>query len=204
MNEPQNPDLEQNDPERRRFVRIQNQLQIWFEPIALPLTNTENIPDNNPTDEPPLATQFADLNTQLKSKLTHLQQHSPKTSAALELLNQKINTLFEMLAANIELEEGWIESSANLSACGICFSVKNPLPIGQRLNLKFKINLFHQIINTTSKVIACDLDEAGEGYTLRLDFIDLTSSQEDVIIQYIFQEESAQLRQAKNRADNLL
>ncbi len=183
-----------NDQERRRFVRIEGKLKLWYEPIS-----EQNPAPAKPTERDLQVAEFANLDNQLKSALMGLIQHSPKTTKALDLLNKKLNALYT-ISALTHPEQGWQQADVNLSACGISFLVHSAINVGKMLQFKLQLNVFGQVISTLAKVVACEPNE-GDQYTLRLDFIDLTEQQEDTIIQYIFQEESAQLRQAKANKD---
>lgn len=187
-----------NDPERRRFVRIDDELALWYQPI-----DSIDTPLQKQNSE---ANQFAQWDNQIQSQMGTLKANTPKTCEILSLLNKKLNFLYQqqMLSDNTKDhpdENGWQRLPISISACGIGFNQTHTLDIHQALHLKLKLKPFDQLIETTASVISCDaLSHADEGYRIGVNFTHLTSQQEDSLIQYIFQAQSAQLRKAKNDA----
>ena len=86
-----------------------------------------------------------------------------------------------------------------MSACGIAFTWHEALPINQQLMLDLYLQPNHELVRTEAHVAAV-MDNVSpetrqnEPFILRLDFDNIQTSYQEVLIQHVVQRQSYQLR----------
>ena len=180
------------EAERRRFFRIDDEVAIHFTPMDEGYGG-ESIDVHPPT----LNHEFhLSLEGQIRQAMVEVRSLSPKVAQVLDLLNQKINLL--RAVENLGVDQPVLKQ-ANLSACGIAFTWHEALPINQQLMLDLYLQPNHELVRTEAHVAAV-MDNVSpetrqnEPFILRLDFDNIQTSYQEVLIQHVVQRQSYQLR----------
>ena len=180
------------EEERRRFFRIDDEVAIHITAIG-----DEYGGESTDDQHSSLNQEYhASLEVQIRQALVDVRSQSPKVAHVLDLLNQKINLLRSY--ESIAMDEP-ILKQANLSACGIAFAWHEAMPINQQLMLDIYLQPNHELVRTEAHVAAI-MDNVNpetrpnEPYIVRLDFDNIPSSYQEVLIQHVVQRQSYQIR----------
>jgi len=184
------------DEERRRYFRINDEVAMSFS-----LITEEYGGENNQQDSGELNQEFhVSLEMQIRQAMAEVRGQSPKVAHVLDLLNQKMNLLrsHEQLA-----DSEPVLKAANISACGISFSWHEKLPINQLVNMSMYLQPRHELIRTEAHVAAVNenLDQATketEPFVIHLDFHNIHSAYQELLIQHVVQRQGYQLRKKLN------
>jgi len=185
--------------ERRRFFRIEDEVAISFTVLEEGYGG-ETI-DHTGGD---LNQEFhMSIEVQLRQAIAEVKRKSPKLGNVLDLLNQKINLLrtLDQVSANEP-----VIKKANLSACGVAFCWPEALPINQQLLLDMYLQPNHEHVKTEAHVAAVEANTdpktmEQDPYLVRLDFQNINSTYQELLIQHVVQRQSYQLRKKQADAD---
>jgi hypothetical protein len=177
--------------DRRRFFRINDEAEISFKPITHDEYQAWGDGHKNQGAE-----KLATLEAELSMILANLKSQQPQLAKICELLNQKIN-----IATNSHSKShGFINSgelkSINLSACGIAFHTDQDIPKNEHLLLELKLMPSNLTIVTTGKVISTGL--ANGKNMVRVDFKDLGDTNQDLLMQHLFEVQSRELKKQRH------
>jgi PilZ domain len=180
--------------ERRRFFRIDDEAEISFKTLSEAEFQTWG---NGQKDEE--IEEQAKLETEISMTLANLKSQQPQLAKICELLNQKINLVIN----NNSKAHGFIEDGElkpiNLSACGIAFHTSEDIEQDQNMLLQLKLKPSNVSIVTTGKVVSSDL--ANGKNIIRVDFQDIGDSNQDLLMQHLFQVQSRELKKQKEDSD---
>ena len=179
--------------ERRRYFRIDEAVGISYKILDSDIT----FPD--PSSANALAL-IGEQDERINTLLNELQDTQPAVAELVALLNLKLERVASQLIMDNQLVNRIAHRvrEANISACGIGFVNDDPVPIGARLALELKLYPDETHISTQGRVINCDsLDH--NRYYWRIDFIGMTQSTQENLIQHVVRNQSAQLKSRGNR-----
>ena len=172
--------------ERRDAFRIED--QIYLQII------TDGIEEKNVVDEKlrsDLAT-LRELNFQSNHILAGIRKSHPDISQYLALLDRKLNILTRIVSmqqAGAEVEPNtWV----NMSSSGLSFQSDVAYSKGRILSLQMVLFPAYTAINCQARVVYCRAE--GEMMRIALDFIDLDTSERELLIRYMIEKQSEQLR----------
>jgi hypothetical protein len=178
--------------ERRRFFRIDDEAEISFKTITD--EEYQAWEDGQKGEE---GENLAQLEAELNTALAHLKSQQPQLAKICELLNQKIN--YAMCAHS--KTHGFIDNGElkpiNLSACGIAFHTDQEIPKDENVLLQLKLKPSNVAIVTTGKVIGAGLENGKN--IVRIDFQDLGDSNQDLLMQHLFQVQSRELKKQRDK-----
>jgi hypothetical protein len=177
--------------ERRRFFRIDDEAEISFKTI----THDEyQAWENGQKDEG--AEKLVKLEAELSMTLANLKSQQPQLAKICELLNQKIN----IATISHSKTHGFIDNGElkpiNLSACGIAFHTDQNMPKNEHILLQLKLRPSNLSIVTTGKVISAGLVNGKK--IVRVDFKDLGDSNQDLLMQHLFEVQSRELKKQRH------
>lgn len=180
--------------ERRRFFRIDDEAEISFKTLSdEEFSNWQNNQQDAGKDD------LAKIETELGITISQLKSQQPQLAKICELLNQKIN----LAIGNTNKTQGFVDDGElkpiNLSACGIAFHCDEALSNNQSILLQMKLKPSNVAIITTGKVISSDIAEGKN--TVRVDFHDLSDSNQDLLMQHLFQVQSRELKKQRNSTE---
>jgi hypothetical protein len=184
------------EEERRRFFRINDDVAMNFT-----LIDNDFIGDVAAHDTQELNKEFhVSLEMQVRQAMMAVRAENPKMAVVLDLLNQKINLL---RAVDHLSEQGPILKVTNISACGISFTWNESININQIVMLSLYLQPKHDLVRTQAHVAAVNPNmdinsNQREPYVIHLDFDNIHSAYQELLIQHIVQRQGYQLR---NKAD---
>lgn len=167
--------------ERRRFFRITDTIGISYTVLAA-----------SAGDSPIPQSDIFDLLTETDAKINRLlldvAQESPAVAALVAAFNQKLERIANQLMLETRLLERVAQrvQEANISACGLAFYHDASLPLGTLLALE--LHLLPKAERVATQAVLVDCRKQNEGnYFWRLDFQDISPSQQDTLIQHLLE-----------------
>jgi hypothetical protein len=176
--------------ERRRFFRINDEAEISFKTIS---HDEYQAWGSGKKDKG--AEKLAKLEAELSMTLANLKSQQPQLATLFELLNQKINIAMNSLHKSHDFIDNGKLKPINLSACGMAFHTDEKIPKNEHLLLQLKLRPSNLAIVTTGKVI--DIGLAKGKNLVRVDFQNLGDSNQDLLIQHLFQVQSRELKKQR-------
>jgi hypothetical protein len=175
-----------NTQERRRFIRITDNIKLRY---WLPSKHAQvaNCADQNHL-------QFMGIESQVQILLRHLPTQAHKFSELLQLINQKLNLLELRINAPTPAFQ---QIDVNLSGCGIAFAVakEENYESGTHMQIEMILPPYDSPIGINAEVIKCGVEaEMPEQTTLRLEFRNMPTQMEDLLIHYILKRQSQLLK----------
>lgn len=202
--------------ERRRFFRITDQVALTFR-----LKTEDSEPGALKGAQP--AADILALEQQIQAAIERLRGTGEAAVPVLELMNQKINRLWNLPLAN---DSPVAEPSAidvSLSACGIAFPTDHYVEIGAELDMSITLMPEHvrlrlegvvvnrdefgddyaldKVLDTTGSLAAENATDSPSGapanYLLRVDFTELREDDQEVLIQHVLRCQTRALKQRR-------
>jgi hypothetical protein len=177
--------------ERRRFFRINDEAEISFKTITHDEYQAWGEGHRDEGSE-----KLAKLEAELSMSLANLKSQQPQLAKVCELLNQKINIAMNSQPITHGLIDHGALKSINLSACGIAFHTDQYIPKNEHILLQIKLRPSNVAFVTTGKVIGAGLDNGQN--IVRIDFEDLGDSNQDLLMQHLFEVESRELKKQRD------
>lgn len=180
--------------ERRRFFRIDDEAEISFKTIS---DEEYEAWGNGQKDE--AGEELAKLETELNMTLANLKSQQPQLAKICELLNQKINYMMNSHSKTHGFIDDGELKPINLSACGIAFHTDHNIPKNENILLQLKLKPSNVAIVTTGKVIG--VGSTNGKNIVRVDFQDLGESNQDLLMQHLFQVQSRELKKQRDNSE---
>ncbi len=183
----------QGNEERRRFFRIDDTLGVAYRLLSEAELSEQPRAEQAPAD---IFALLARLDTQLEHSLATLRVKQPPVAEVLDTLNKKLNTVIHQLEADNHLVRRLAQKvqEVNISACGMAFVCDEQIEAGRVLGLELALKPSNLHIHTRARVVACEPVDDGAGYYLRLDFSDISDTDQEVLIQHIVKRQSSIIR----------
>lgn len=194
--------MNSNESNRRRFFRIVDALGVSYKVM----TEAE-LAGGDKEDSEQVSRQFVDTfsvmknyNNVLNEALEKIQPRDPDTATAIEQLNKKFDALLMMLELDSLITQRACHkvAEASISASGIAFPVEEKLEPNTFLALELLLRPSSKHVSAIGKVIACDTLSDDNVFYLRVEFIEMTLKDKEVLIQHIVQRQGALLRALKD------
>lgn len=130
------------------------------------------------------------------SKLPAGSSGDPMLEEWLKVLNLKLDAIIRLMTLQQEGLSGSPSKPVNISGGGIGFLLKEPLALGEMLEIKVTLT-FQQtlIVWIYGHVVKCEKDPKGHWIAVR--YSDMDESIRDVIIRYVFEREREILRERR-------
>ncbi len=180
--------------ERRRFFRIDDEAEISFKTITDAEYQAWGEGQHDEESE-----RLAKLETELGMGLANLKSQQPQLAKVCELLNLKLNMIMNKQPKTHGFVDDGELKPINLSACGIAFHTDEDIQQNQNILLQLKLKPSNVSIITTGKVI--DIGSTNSKNIVRVDFQDLGESNQDLLMQHLFQVQSRELKKQRNHED---
>lgn len=178
--------------ERRRFFRIDDEAEVSFKTISHDEYTAWSDKQGNGEAE-----KKAKLEAELSMTIANLKSHHPQLAKVCELLNTKINLCLDSHSNAFDfIEEGELKP-INLSACGIAFHTDENIQPNEHILLQLKLKPSGLSLITTGKVVDSALVD-GKQQIVRVDFEDLAESNQDLLMQHLFQVQSRNLKKQRD------
>jgi hypothetical protein len=140
-------------------------------------------------------------NEDISQPLTELGESAPIAAKAITALNDKIDTMLNLLELdNIIIQKKMQRvEAASVSACGIAFPIDETLALGQKLKLMMRLEPSNIKLNVIGCVIDCN--QLGEDNYLRVEFIDMSDADREHLIQHIMMRQGVLLKTLREQVD---
>ncbi len=177
--------------ERRRFFRIDDEAEISFKTIS---DSEYQAWGEGQRDEE--SESLAKLETELSLTMANLKSQQPQLAKICELLNQKIN----LAMSHNSKAQGFVDDGQlkpiNLSACGVAFHTDEDIQQDENILLQLKLKPSNVSIVTTGKVISSG--STNNKNIIRVDFQNIGDSNQDLLMQHLFQVQSRELKKQRD------
>ncbi len=145
--------------------------------------------------------RLVDIDARLSEAMYLLNGEHGALGRCVTLLNDKLNIAINELPSLRETKSSLANTApqvCDVSADGIVFSSERPLSEGDKLHLQFLLSADNRYIETFCQVIRLtDPPDTGSRllpYGIAAEFVNMTKSQRELIIQHMFSRESETLR----------
>lgn len=185
------------DADRRRFFRINDTLRLSYRVLSDEETQSQLGGVIDPAD---VTTLLANYDKTIKSVLGQLKIEQPLVANLLAAMNGKINCVVDQLDIDSQLVEQIAHKirEVNISACGVAFNVDEPIDIGKVLLLDLLLQPDDVHIYVHGAVIMRGMNEPDGGCYIRVNFSNMSTSDQELLIQHIVRRQGVQLRKAKD------
>ena len=185
--------------ERRKYFRIDDDLGVFYTLLGAEESKlfVEEVKQNNGAID-----YAANFDNRIHTLLDACKVQSPLAAELLDLLNKKLNFIVSQLDVDQHARApvDYRMTEVNISACGMGFIDKQLLRRGQILKLDLRLSPEELTIVTLAEVVACEHLDDGQ-YFLRLNFPQISSSDQELLIQHVVKKQSAQLRQRRREGE---
>jgi len=182
--------------ERRRYFRLDDEVVMDFRAISqdefLHWKENQTLEKN----------ELRDLEKELGTLLHHLQSTQPSMARILELINRKINLLHghssETLEANISGTESRVR--VNLSACGMSFHTDQDPGEDKYLLFNLQLKPSNAMLTLAGTIVAAEqTGDPDKPWLLRINFEGLRESEQELLIQHLFQLQTRTLKHLRDQ-----
>lgn len=198
-----------NFEEKRKYFRVDDQLGVSYHRLQ-----DSEIEQYQADGQEYVESELDSVNRELHEIIAAMRAKQPEVARFFALIDQKLS----LVANEIDLHSKAVEDvshrlkQVNISACGVGLVVIDKLAVGDKLALEIMLKPRGVKLRTLAQVISCDaLEQASEegAYYLRLEYLDLSSQDKDVLIQHLMRRQSKNIRavldadEASDDADNV-
>jgi hypothetical protein len=185
--------------ERRRYFRINDSVGVAYRVLG---PQEAKIFAEQTRQHGHVADYAANFDNRIGTLLESCRIQSPIAAELIDLINKKLNFVIHQMDIDAELMQKVAYSlhQVNISACGLAFNNKEALTVGDMLQLDMVLHPGELYVVAMAKVIACEpsTDTQGE-YFVRLNFEAMNNHDQELLIQHIVKQQSAQLKQQRLR-----
>lgn len=179
--------------ERRRFFRIDDTVGLSYHLLSDDEMRARAAGERLPQDPFNL---IASYESKIENGLSQLRVKDPAIAAVLENLNHKVNCVIDQLEAETRFLRRVVPPSrpVNISACGMAFESDQAIEPGRvmRLNLVLQPTDLH--LSIYGEVVGCDAPQAERSHYVRVNFVDIDPTEQEVLIQHIVKRQGHILR----------
>ena len=186
--------------DRRRFFRITDAIHVAYEIIDEEATLESLEVDHNEVMIDAIAI-IEQHNEDVSQTLSELGESAPIAAKAITALNDKIDTLLNLLELDNIIIQKKLQrvEAASVSACGIAFPISETIAVGQKVRLMMRLESANIKLNAIGCVVDCN--ELGEEYYLRVEFVDMSDTDREHLIQHIMQRQDLLLKSLRQQVD---
>ena len=182
--------------ERRRYFRITDQVAITYRLLNDTDDAATGVNMNTPT------AMIVQLENEITTSLEILRSVQPQVHQLLELYNRKINLVLSLDDTLSEPISDQVKRSqqVNISACGIAFPSDEQLQANQKILMDLTLFPSNLSLKLVAVVIGSNLldEPIGEDcYMTRADFMDITSNEQEALVQHIIKRQTMQLKERR-------
>lgn len=188
--------MHDSNQERRRYFRIVDQVAISYRLLSEEEGVATGVGVNSP------AALIVQLENQISASLETLRSVQPQVHELLELFNRKINLVLSLddSISQPDSEQQKRSQQVNISACGIAFPSHEQLRPNDKILLDLTLFPSNVCLKLVAAVIGNELlpEPIGEdAYMIRADFVDITSNEQEVLVQHIIKRQTVQLKERR-------
>lgn len=121
--------------------------------------------------------------------ILRLAERDPLVAEVLEAMDRKLESLVQglMLESRITQQLAYRIHEVSISACGMAVVFDEPLQQNSLLEMQLVLLPTERQVRCHGMVIECEMMPADQGYKVRIDFCDLSSRDQEALIQHIVQ-----------------
>jgi hypothetical protein len=186
--------------DRRRFFRINDEVDLYYRKIAAQEAREASYIDENVLTDAALPQIMAAVEREMNSLLKRLEAAQPEAAQYLKLLNYKVDILAQCFLNQSDLGREKNSYQVNLSASGLAFGSEQPLSEGDFLELKILLPASRALVTTCCRVIQCRrnlVKEQRYPYIVSVDYMNMKEEDRDVLIKHVINRQLAQIREQK-------
>lgn len=194
-----------NAEERRRFFRIDDEINLFYQKIDEKLILEPSYLSDNILSNCSLSSALDMVSQDSSALLARLERTQPEVADYLRLIETKI----DLVAQAIMLQGGQFKENttrnANLSASGIAFEVEQQLEPGDYLEIKMLLVHCVAVIVAYGKVVYCKNSQSGDAqypYLVGVDYVNMKDQDRELLIKHVVKKQLQQLR-GKRDPENL-
>lgn len=185
--------------ERRRYFRIDDSIGIAYRILG---AEEAKVFAEQTRGQGHLVDFAANFDNRIQTLLDTCKIESPVAAELCDLINKKLNFVIHQLDIDAELMQkvAYTLRQVNVSACGLACHIDEQLPVGAVLQLDLLLHPGELHVITMAKVVACEsVESEGEelNYFLRVDFEEIHSNDQELLIQHIVKQQSLQLKKKR-------
>ena len=166
---------------RRQSYRLDDE-------VGLVIVEHQEALENEPYHIAQMA--FSEINQASFSNLQSIERKNPFLGQLIQSLNQKIEVLTRLCLS----DKNYKKKQVNLSGSGIAFESKESFCMGDEVTLQLTLYPSYDVLQIQAKVSHVKLEK--ERYWLALQFLDLTSHQEQILNRHLFRKQARINRQS--------
>ncbi|MGR8940083.1 MAG: PilZ domain-containing protein [Gammaproteobacteria bacterium] len=186
--------------ERRRFFRIDDEVDLYYRKIAQQAAcGASHITENVLTTDA-LPQIMEAVSAELDGLLKRIEKTQPDIANCLKLLNYKLDMLNECVWRQYELVKEKNSYHVNLSASGLAFGSEQAFNEGDYLELKILLPTSRALVTTCCKVIQCRHNPANDQrypYVVSVDYVNMKEEDRELLIKHVIKRQLAQIREHK-------
>ncbi len=175
--------------DRRRSFRLDDQVHFSYKLLK---------EDEEGSGEISPIAQLRELSQQGSHILASIRKSEPEIAQYLALLDKKIEIIAQMEEKKRLGDETKPNLRINLSQHGLSFRQKKPLAEGARLQVKMIFFPSLLSIECVGRVVYCNAQE-GSSYKVGVEFTNIDERQQEALIRYMIEKQSALLRKERGR-----
>lgn len=187
--------------ERRRYFRIDDSMGVSYNLLGKEEAKVFAQQSREQGGNFDLASNF---DNRIQTLLDTCKLQAPIAAELIDLINKKLNFVLAQLDMDMELMQKVAYSlrQVNVSACGMAFNNENAMDVGQMLQLDILLHPAELHIVAMAEVVACgsleeDQIENDCCYFLRLNFVEINATDQELLIQHIVKRQGLILKQLR-------
>lgn len=185
--------MQTDNEDKREFFRIQDQMVLDFKPIAGP---DADLGSQHGTLFDLLSDMHM-LDYESQHLLRQISERDRALAQYLKIINKRIDLLGKTLAVELSGDFG-DPVEVTISEGGMSFESAEAYPLDSWLALRMILLPAPLGLAIPTRVVRCDRDPAGQGWTLGVNFDVLSDAQRQLLARHILQKQAQEIRAAKS------
>lgn len=181
--------------DRRRFFRLDDEVVMDFRAISQ--DEFSHWKENQNLQK----SELRELEDEIGILVHQLRTSHPALGKLMELFNRKLNLLNGQAVIHPELNLTSTEARVrvNLSACGMAFQTSADLSNQSHLLFNLQLKPSNATLSLAGNIVGIEKStDPDEPYLVRVNFEDLKESEQELLIQHLFQLQGRTLREQHN------
>lgn len=195
-----NEKLSVNTEDRRRYFRVDDEVNLFYEKVTDKYNLDESYLSNNLLSAYSLNVAMDILSQEANLILRKLERNEPEIVEYLRVMDEKI----DLIARSVVIQGSDFNKkntrNVNLSAAGLAFDCEERLQVGQHLEIKMLLASSMAVIITIGRVVNCrenSADNVQFPYLVGVDYIEMREQDREQLIKHVVKKQMQQLRDKK-------
>ncbi|WP_101759083.1 PilZ domain-containing protein [Oceanicoccus sp. KOV_DT_Chl] len=188
--------------ERRRFFRIEDFMGVACRHLGEQEAKVFSRQRREQAGQFDFASNF---DNRIQTLVDACKIQSPLAAELIDLMNKKLNFVIQQLDVDSSLlhQVVFTQRMVSVSACGMGFMYEQALQKNTFLQLDLQLLPSKLQLVTLAKVIECNVLSANEitdnkTHFVRLEFLEMNSNDQELLIQHIVKRQSGQIKQRRD------